>query len=217
MGNTPHFSINGVGQVNNQSLPRVWDDAQAPGFAVGAGAAAPTIATLCNAASTASDVRLLKYSPTTIDRVHFTVQLPHDLAIPTLAGGGQTIQVRPHVHWTLAPSTGACSTGETVIWEMGYVYASGSTVEASAGRFSTVASTIRTGTYTTSSQADVMGKHFISKFGSGITMSSATASMFIVGTVHISSVATCTRACLLGIDWHYLKQPFGTVGEYSGY
>lgn len=216
MGNAPRFAINGVLQVNNQSLPRVWDDAQAPAFAVGAGAAAPTIATLSAAGSTASDVRLLKYSPTTIDRVHFTIQVPHDLAIPTEAGGGTTVKMRPHVHWTMAPSTGTASTGETVIWEMGYVYASGSTNEASAGRFSTTASTLRTETWTTSSQATQMGKHFISKF-STVTLSSAAASMFIVGTVGISSVATCTRACLLGLDWHYLKQPLGTVDEFSGY
>jgi hypothetical protein len=221
MAQGPTFAINGVESVQNISFPAVWDDAQAPGFAVGAGAAAPTMADFSAAGSTASLVRLQKYSPGTVDRIHFTIQIPHDVKIPTWGSQQEargTVALEPHVHWTLAPTTGTCSTGETVIWEMGYVIAAGSTSEATAQRFSTTASTLRTGTWTTSSNADQMGKHFISKFqSSGVNCTNVTASFIVVGTLHISSAATCTRACLLGIDWHYRKQPYGTLNAFSGY
>jgi hypothetical protein len=152
--------------VQHGSLPVVWDDALGPAFAQGPGAQAPAANTFV------SPLRLLTF--TAGDNVDIAIQFPHDIWIPTSGN----ITLKPHVHWTFVSEP---TTDQTVIWEIEYVYAKGSTSLATAGTFAASTTPLTATAYTATSDAEVR-KHLITALGDiTIAVADVAPSMILVG------------------------------------
>lgn len=192
--------------------PLVWNDIPMGGWASGQGSAAPSRADLSGSGATA--VRCEVYTPGTEDRKYLDTQILHGLYIP--ASGNCSFH--PHVHCTFVSEPAADA---TVIWELSYVYAKGSTVLANAGVFA-ASPAIITGTYTVPS-APVpthTRAHLIIPINSAavdIPVAECGPSMLFESTVRLKSTSTIGNGivALLSIDWHYRLGPLGTDGEYS--
>jgi hypothetical protein len=192
--------------VQHGSLPLAWDDALAPAFGQGLGAAAPAdeILSTVSPADTTLDVHVLKFTASTNDRIYCSVQIPHDLWIPSSG----TVTLSPHVHWTFVSEP---TNGQTVIWKMGYVLAKIDGVFAAAPTVSTA------DTYTTTAAAEVR-KHIVTEFPD-ITVAAADLgpSLMILYTLKLDDTSTiaANKVALLAADWHYRKGPVGTNTEYA--
>lgn len=177
--------------------PIVWDDALGPAFALGPGGTAPTIGTFVGV------IRLLTFDPG--DYLDFAIQFPHDVHIP--ASGNVTF--RPHVHWTCVSEP---DTGDTVIWEIAWLYAK---VEA---QYAGTVNTLTGPTYTCSDGATELRKHIVTSLGD-ITVPAADVgpSGIMIGRLILKSTSTINNdvPALLSFDIHYQKGPIGTDGEFA--
>ena len=192
--------------------PLVWNDAAAPVFASGSGAASPAYTTDLIAATgaggaDANELRVPAFTASSEDRVYTVTQVLHDVYIPNSG----SVVFRPHVHWTFIAEP---TTDRTVIWELNYVYA-----KAGAVFPSTVTPLTASGAniYTTTGAAEIR-THLITQLGD-ITVATADLgpSMIFVGALKLKSTSTVDagRVGLLSFDLHYLCGPRGTDSEYS--
>jgi hypothetical protein len=188
--------------VQQAGLPIVWDDALAPSFALGAGAAAPSITAFVGV------TRLLTFGPG--DSVDVEIQVPHDMLIPSSGN----LPFKPHVHWTFVSEP---VTGQTVIWEFEYVYAAGGGSLETAGTFGATTETpLTAATYTTTGDAEIR-KHLITGLGDiSIAVANVAPSMIFVGRLILKATSTIAAGVvgLLSFDIHYQKGPVGTVTEF---
>ena len=190
-------------------VPLVWDDALAPSFAAGAGAASPSYTTDFIAATGAggadvNELRLPVFTASTNDRVYTTTQVLHDLHIPSSGN----VTFKPHVHWTFISEP---TNSRTVVWELNYVYAKADAVFASS------VTPLTADAYTTTADAEVR-KHIITGLGDiVIAAANCGPSMMFVCSIKLKSTSTVDAGvvALLSFDLHYQKGPAGTDGEYS--
>lgn len=189
--------------------PVVWDDSTAPAFSAGSGAAAPSYTTDLIAATgaggaDANELRVPTFTASSNDRVYGTIQVMHDLHIPSSGN----VTFKPHVHWTFVSEP---TDGRTVIWELNYVYA-----KADAAFASSVTPLVATA-YTTTAATEVR-KHIITALGD-ITIAAADCgpSMIFILSLKLKSTSTVDAGIvgLLSFDIHYQKGPAGTDTEYS--
>jgi len=190
-------------------IPLDWDDSMAPAFSAGSDAAAPSyttdfIAATGGGGSDANELRLPTFTASTNDQVYGTVQIMHDLHIPSYGN----ITFKPHVHWTFVSEP---TNDRTVIWELNYVYAKADAVFASA------VSPLTSTAYTTTAGAEVR-KHIITALGDiTIAVADCGPGMMFVCSLKLKSSSTVDASIvgLLSFDIHYQKGPVGTDGEYS--
>jgi hypothetical protein len=191
--------------VQQGSSPTVWNDAIGPAFGAGPGSAAPsyTVAFLADTGG-GNEINLVTMTASTNDRVYTTIQLPHDLVIPSSGN----IILKPHVHWTFNTAPGA---GLTVVWELNYVLAK---INAQFG----AAVTPLTATAYTTTGSNEVRKHLVTSLGD-ITVAAANVgpSMMLVGNIKLKSTSTIgsSLVAMLSFDVHYQVGPRGTDSEFS--
>jgi hypothetical protein len=189
--------------VVQAGLPIVWTDALCPAHAAGSGAAAPSYTTdfIAETGSDDNELRLPVFGAG--DRVYTSLQLPHDLYIPTTGN----VIFRPHIHWTFIAEP---TTGRTVIWELHYVVAKASATFASS------VTPLTADAYTTTGSAEIR-IHQITSLGD-ITMAAADLgpSMIFICNLGLKNTSTvdASRIGLLSFDFHYQIQPAGTISEF---
>jgi hypothetical protein len=184
--------------------PIVWNDALCPAHAAGQGSAAPSYTAdfIAETGSNDNELRLPTFSAG--DRVYCSLQIPHDIYIPS---SGNVI-FRPHVHWTFIAEP---TTGRTVIWELRYVVAKPTATYASS------VTPLTATAYTTTGSAEVR-IHQITSLGD-ITMAAADLgpSMIFICNLGLKDTSTVDASVvgLLSFDFHYQLLPAGTVSEFS--
>lgn len=184
--------------------PITWTDALCPAHAAGSGAAAPSYTTnfIAETGSDDNELRIPVFGPG--DRVYTSLQLPHDLYIPS---SGNVI-LRPHVHWTFIAEP---TDSRTVIWEVRYVYAKIN------GTFASSETTLTATTYTTTGDAEIR-IHNVTSLGD-ITVATAdmSPSMIFICNLGLKDTSTVDagRVGFLSFDFHYQTGPRGTDSEFS--
>lgn len=190
--------------VIQAGLPIVWNDALCPAHSAGQGVAAPSYTTdfIAETGNNDNELRIPVFSPG--DRVYCSLQIPHDLYIPT---SGNVI-FRPHVHWTFVAEP---TTGRTVIWELRYIVAKPNATFASS------VATLPANPYTTTGSAEVR-IHNITSLGD-ITIAAADLgpSMIFICNLGLKDTSTVDSAAtgFLSFDFHYQVQPVGTISEFT--
>jgi hypothetical protein len=177
-----------------------WDDALGPAFALGQGAAAPTVDTFM------APTRLWGFAEGTEDNVDFTLQFPHDMELDVA-----TITLHPHVHWTAVSSPAA---NALLYWQLCYTLAKPSLTLAGATTFPAV--TTLTSTVSTLTGGEYR-KHLIIELPDiNLAAASCAPSMVMVGNLRIGGDSTvgANVPCLLSFDVHYWKGPVGTDTEF---
>lgn len=181
-----------------------WKDELGPAYALGQGAAAPTMTVLTGSTFT----RGLAFGPG--DRADVVVQFNHDVHIP----GTGTLTFHPHVHYTFLDNPTA---GDALRWKFTYRGAKPS-IDGSAvfpSTHSTVSSSRRLLTSTE------IRKHYLDELGEIVVPSSAYDNSFILwGTFELSTLSTIAngKCALLAFDIHkqVRNHGAGSPGEYSG-
>lgn len=200
-----------MSKVHAGSSP-VWLDALAPAFAQGSGAAAPNDVILSTAspADSTMDVHVLGFNPVNQDRLYCSVQINHDLLVPDSGN----IIFKPHVHFTFYSEP---TTGQTVIFKLGYVYAKVGITAAAAGTFAAAPTILTSAPYTTVSAAEIR-KHLVLPMGDiTIPVAECGPSMAFMYTLKLDSSSTvnANKVVVLFTDFHYRAGPMGTDGEFS--
>jgi hypothetical protein len=178
-----------------------WDDALGPAFALGQGAAAPSIQDFI------APTRLLAFNEGTEDNVDFTIQFPHDLDLSM-----STLTLGAHVHWTAISSPAA---NALLRWDLVYTVAKPAVNVSSSVAFPAVTS-ITTPVNTLTGHE--YRKHLIDAFPDiSLALADCAPSMIMVGNLRINGGSTIGNniAGLLSFDIHYLKGPYGTASEYA--
>jgi hypothetical protein len=190
--------------VAHGGLPVAWNDALCPAHAAGSGAAAPSYTTDFIAETGSEDNELRIPVLAGGDRIYTSLQIPHDLYIPSSG----TITFRPHVHYTFIAEP---TTGRTVIWELRYV------VAKVGATFASSETTLTADTYTTTGDAEIR-IHKLASLGD-ITMNVADLgpSMIFICNLGLKDTSTvdASRVGLLSFDFHYQILPTGTNSELS--
>jgi hypothetical protein len=179
-----------------------WKDELGPAYALGAGAAAPSMTVLTGS----THVRGLTFGPG--DRVDVVLQFNHDVLIGSTSAGVTVFD--PHVHYTFVDNPTA---GNTVRWKFTYMGAKPS-LDGSAEFPSTLSTISSTRHVLTSTE---IRKHYIGELTEiAVPNTSYGHSYILWGTLELSTLSTIAagKVALLAFDIHKPTRTRGSASEY---
>jgi len=190
--NTNCVTVNTNGSMIFNGTAKFWDDLQVPGLAVQVGPTAPDLV------STFGNIRVFGFDGNALnEEVFFSVQLPHGLDTNSL--------IYPHIHWM--PSTTA--TG-TVTWTL-------ELFQQNYGANFTNGHYAQTNTMTNVFLVNSQWQHTLTNFPSYRPRKDI--SSIILGRLNRDSGDAADNyaadACLLGIDFHILRDQLGSYNVTS--